>query len=93
MTPTKNAGSDAWRRGNEIYETVLRARVETPENIGKQIVIDADSSDYEIGDNGLAISDAVLARHPDARLIGLRIGYNAVYAIGGVLTRTVDLPR
>lgn len=89
MTPTTNTGSEAWRRGNEIYETVLRARVETPENIGKQIVVDADSGDYEIGDDGIAISRAVRERHPDARLIGLRIGYNAVYAIGGVLTRTV----
>ncbi|MBC8135624.1 MAG: hypothetical protein H8F28_07050 [Fibrella sp.] len=90
MTRTTNTGSDAWQRGNDIYETDLRSRVEMPENIGKQIVIDVESGDYEIGDNGLAISHAVKARHPDARLIGLRIGFDAVYAIGGVLSRTTS---
>ena len=76
------------RRGNAIYKTVLRTRVETPENIGKEIVIDVESGDFEIGDNGLAISHTVLARHPGAALLGLRIGYNAVYSLSGVLIRT-----
>ena len=96
MPHPRISSEDIHRRGNEIYESVLRAQVETPENIGKQIVIDVETGDFEIGEingNGLAISHAVLARHPGAALLGLRIGYNAVYSLGGVLTRTVDLPR
>jgi hypothetical protein len=33
-------------------------------------------------------SQNILLWHPDAALYGLRIGYNAVYTIGGVLRRT-----
>ncbi len=74
------------RRGQELYEQGIRAEVETPENVGKQIVIDVETGEYEIDSDGLAASRRLLARHPGAALYGLRIGYNAVYAIGGALT-------
>lgn len=76
------------RRGKEWYDEVLRDRVETEENIGKQIVIDIETGEYEIDDSGLDASLRMLERKPDAALYGARIGYNAVYAIGGTLTRT-----
>jgi hypothetical protein len=76
------------RRGQELYERQIRQQVETPENIGKQIVIDIETGAYEISDDGLEASRRLLARHPDAALYGLRIGYNAVYTIGGALTPT-----
>lgn len=76
------------RRGQELYETQIRPQVETEANIGKQIVIDIETGEYEIDDDGLAASRRLLSRHPDAALYGARIGYNAVYSIGGALTRT-----
>jgi hypothetical protein len=76
------------RRGQELYEQSIRPRVETEGNIGKQIVIDIETGDYEIDDDGLAASRRLLAKHPGAALYGARIGYNAVYTLGGVLTRT-----
>ncbi len=76
------------RLGQELYDTRLRASLDTPENRGKQLVIDVETGAYEIGDDGLAASRRLLARHPGAALYGLRIGYNAVYALGGVLTPT-----
>jgi hypothetical protein len=75
------------RRGKEWYEVHLRDKVETDENIGKQIVIDIETGEYEIDDSGLDASLRMLQRKPDAALYGARIGYNAVYAIGGTLTR------
>ncbi len=39
------------RRGKELYEKGIRARVETPENIGKLVSIDVETGDYEIGDD------------------------------------------
>ena len=71
------------KRGQEIYENKLRARVETPENFGKIISIDIDTGDYEIDDDLIKAGDRLLARHPGASLYGARIGYDAVYAIGG----------
>jgi hypothetical protein len=76
------------RRGAELYEGQIRRLVETPENIGRQIVIDVETGEYEIDGDGLAASLRLLARSPQASLYGARIGYNAVYALGGVLERT-----
>lgn len=76
------------RRGEELYEKRLRRLVETPENIGREIVIDVETGDYEIDTDGMAASRRLLARHPGAALYGARIGYDAVYTLGGVLERT-----
>lgn len=73
------------QRGQKVYEERIRSLVETPEIIGKQIVIDVETGDFEIDEDGLAASRRLLARHPGAALYGLRIGYNAVYSLGGVL--------
>ena len=78
------------RRGQELYDSKIRAQVETPENIGKQIVMDVETGEYEIDEAGLQASRRLMAKHPDAALYGLRIGYNAVYTIGGVLTPTTQ---
>lgn len=77
------------QRGQDLYEHRIRAVVETPDNVGKQIVIDIETGEYAIDNDGLAASQRLLAKHPDAALYGLPIGYNAVYALGGVLTPTV----
>ena len=78
------------RRGQNLYDRQIRAQVETPENIGKQIVIDVETGEYAIDEDGLKASRRLMARHPDAALYGLRIGYNAVYTIGGVLSPTTE---
>jgi hypothetical protein len=75
------------RRGREIYERIRR-RVETDENIGKLVSIDIETGDYEIGDDAsLEAPRRIRARHPDAAIYTARIGYDAAYAIGGVLER------
>ena len=81
-------GREIAARGQALYDARLRQQVETDENIGKIIVLDVDSGDYEIADEGLTAGHRLKARRPDAALLCLRIGYNAVYSFGGVLTRT-----
>jgi hypothetical protein len=76
------------RRGEALYEQSIRPQVETEANIEKMVIIDVETGDYEIDTDGLAASDRLLARHPDAALYGQRIGYDAVYSFDGVLTRT-----
>src|SRR4051794_28141876 len=78
-------GQEIGRRVQAFYEWHLRHQVETPEKIGREIVIDVESGDYEIDACGLAASQRLMARRPGAPLYGVRVGYNAVYAIGGVL--------
>jgi hypothetical protein len=88
MSHTNLNDQEIAQRGKEIYEKQLRTEVETVENIGKIISIDIKSGDYEIDADLLATCRRLQARHEDAVLWTERIGFNAVYAIGGTLTRT-----
>lgn len=88
MAQTQLSKDEVVQRGIDLYEHQIRDLVETDENIGKQIVIDVETGDYEIDHSGLLASRRLMAKHADAALYGLRIGYDAVYSIGGTLTRT-----
>lgn len=83
------SGDEIADRGEELYEQGIRAQVETEENIGKIISIDIETGDYEIDPDPLKSGLRLLVRHPEAAMYAKRIGYNAVYAIGGTLERTV----
>lgn len=76
------------QRGRKIYQQQLRASIETPENIGKIIAIDLNTGEYEIDKDILAACDRLRAKQPNAITWAERIGYDAVYAIGGTLVRT-----
>lgn len=85
--PANSFESEAlWELGREIYDDHIRPAVEKEENIGKLINIDLDSGDYEIDTdrNSVALTDRLLAKHPNARIIQLRIGYHTVHSFGGV---------
>ncbi len=87
---TKESGEEIGRRGQEIYENRLCALLETDENIGKIVSIDIKSGDYEIADDLLIAGRRLQKRRPEAQMYGKRIGYNAVYAVGGSLARTAQ---
>lgn len=76
------------RRGEALYQQSIRAKVEMRENIGKILSIDIETGDYEIGADPVLTGRRLQAKHPDAAIWTERIGYNAVYALGGTLTRT-----
>ena len=69
-------GAEIGRFGRAHYEKTIRACVETLDNIGKIAVIDVETGDYEVDDEGLASADKLHARRPGAALYGIRIGYN-----------------
>ena len=79
-------------RAETLYQEKIRCKVETDENIGKLICIDIHSGDYEI-EEGLNYLDSILrlrAKHPDAEVCVLRIGYPAAFSRG---FRMQPLPR
>lgn len=78
------------RRGKELYERSIRAKVETVENIGKIISINVETGDYEVGSDLVETSLRLRAKQADAALWGERIGFDAVYAVGGTLVRTAQ---
>jgi len=81
-------GDEISQRGENLYEQSIRAQVETEDNIGKIISIDIETGDYEIDTDVIQAAERLLSRHPQAATWTKRIGYNAVYAVGGTLTRT-----
>jgi hypothetical protein len=88
MPHPRLTGEEIERRGEQLYRDRLREQLETDPNVGKLLSIDVESGDYEIGDDLIATTRRLLMRHPGAAIWTRRIGYNAVYALGGTLTRT-----
>jgi hypothetical protein len=68
-----------------VYQR-LRTQLETPDKIGKMIIIEADSGDYEIDDLGVRAAKRLRARRPGGRYFGIRIGYKHAESFGGGLT-------
>ena len=87
MPHPRYPGDEIGRIGHDLYQKSIRAQVENEGNIGKIVSIDIETGDYEIGDDLLATTNRLMARHPDAAIWSERIGYNAVYAVGGSLQR------
>ncbi|PSF35167.1 hypothetical protein C7H19_17440 [Aphanothece hegewaldii CCALA 016] len=75
------------RRAKQLYESSIRSLVETEENIGKMVIIDIETGDYEVDETGLEAAHNLNALHPFARLFGIRIGYNVAASLGGVMER------
>jgi len=88
MSYPKVSDEEITRRGKELYETSIRTQVETPENIGKIISINVETGEYEIGDDLIVTSLRLRAKQADAAVWAEKIGFNAVYAVGGTLVRT-----
>jgi hypothetical protein len=83
MPQTELSKEEIQKRAEEWYENNLRPIVETGDNVGKIIMIDIESGDYEIDPVSLTAAHRMKAKHPDAVLYAMRIGYDAVYSFGG----------
>ncbi len=88
MTHPKLSGEEITQHGKALYER-LRTQVETENNLGKLIAVNVETGDYEIGDDLIALSHHLQAKQSDAPIWAGRIGFNAVYAIGGTVIKTV----
>jgi hypothetical protein len=82
------ARAEIGRRGKALYEQSIREKVETEENIGKMVIVEVETGDFEIDELGIESARRLRERHPDAHLFGMRIGYNVAESFGGVIERT-----
>jgi hypothetical protein len=87
MSKINQVDTELGSLARELYE-YLRPEVETPHNIGKMIVMDVTSGDYEIDDLGIEASQRLQERHPEATLYAMRIGYKTVESFAGMVERT-----
>lgn len=81
---TRSSTDRAW----ELYYR-LRPQIETPDNIGKLILLDLDSGDYEIAQDelGFAASALLRERNPSPELFAHRIGYKTATSFCGNMER------
>ena len=86
-TTPSSTSTSLGEQARQLYAH-LRDKIETEENIGKFIVLDVESGDYEIDDQGIESSRRLQARHPGALLYALRIGYKTAASFCGGLERT-----
>lgn len=76
------AQSERAKRGNEIFERVVRPEVDAQEDARKFVIIDVETEDYEIDRNARAAFDRLIERRPEARgrtwlrRVGSRYGYH-----------------
>ncbi len=77
----RNSAEETARRGDEIYEREVRARVEAG-NHGKVVAIDIETGAYALDENALGAAKRLRARHPNAEIWFVRVGHRALHRIG-----------
>ena len=75
------------RRAQQMYESGIRQQVHSEDNIGKMVIIDIETGNYEVDENGLISATHLSEKNPTARLFGIRISYNVSASFGGVIER------
>ena len=80
-TPTRPKEEIA-RLGDEIYERDIRPQVEADHH-GEIVAIDVDSGDWAMAENVVTAWEHLASRHPDGGFWFVRVGYPAVYHLGG----------
>lgn len=73
--------AEAAKRGDEIYDRDIRARVE-PKHNDEIVAIDLDTGSWEIDADEDVVSDRLQARLPDAQIMVIRVGSRYVRRFG-----------
>ncbi len=68
-------------QGTDMYERQVRGQVETG-NCGRIVALDVDTGAFEMADDTLTAARQLLARHSDAQIWCVRIGFPAVHHFG-----------
>ena len=69
-------------RGQAIYDQSIRGQVETPENIGKLLMVDILTGGWVMGTDRIEMARRARAKNPHPVLYGVRIGYLVTEKIG-----------
>jgi hypothetical protein len=69
-------------RVKKLYAENIRSIVEHEDNIGKMVVIEAETGEYAVDKSGIHSAIALKTKSPKARLFTIRIGYDVAVAVG-----------
>ncbi|MDB9510951.1 hypothetical protein PN499_07135 [Kamptonema animale CS-326] len=77
------------KRAEKLYDERIRQEVEREENIGKMVIIDIETGEYELdATGGLKSARNLRKKNPNGRFFGIRIGFKVAAAISGIMERT-----
>ena len=85
--PTKARSAEMRAIAENLYENSFRHVVETPENIGKMIIIEVNSKEYALNFTGSVAAAQIYAKKANAELFGIRIGDEVAASLGGAMNR------
>ncbi|MBZ8181800.1 hypothetical protein [Oscillatoria salina] len=77
-------------RAKQFYENGIRQEIESGDNLGKMIVINAETGEYGIDQTGVETALKLKQKNPNARLFTMRIGYDVAVSFGGASERIVE---
>lgn len=81
MVTPRYSREESARRGDAIYDRDIHPRLGA-DDLGKFVLIDIETGDFEIDADELAASDRLLARNPDAQVWFTRAGSRYAYRFG-----------
>ena len=84
------SGEEFTRRAKEIYARVVRPTL-SEEDVGKFVVLDIESEDFEMDPDYHRALNRLLQRRPDAQTWLERVGYVAAHSMSGTLPRREEL--
>lgn len=82
MTQPKPGSAEREQFAAALYREKIRPTL-TDADIGKFVIIDTNSGEYEVDRDDLAASDRLNGRQPNAFGYIMRVGYSAAYFFGG----------
>ena len=82
MTQLKPGSAEREQFAITLYREKIRPTL-TDADIGKFVIIDTNSGEYEVDRDDLAASDRLHGRQPNAFGYIMRVGYSAAYFFGG----------
>jgi hypothetical protein len=74
----------------QLYESSIRQKVESEHNVGKMVIIDIETGEYEVDKTGLQAGRNLTQKNPNARLFGTCIGYDVAASFGGIMKRVKE---
>ena len=80
--PPSRPAEETARLGDAIYERDIRPHVEADHH-GEIVAIDVDSGDWAVAENVTAAWERLVSQHPDGGFWFVRVGFPAVYHLGG----------
>ena len=86
MHHTEISREEVQARAEDIYQKDIRPKYEETHK-GQICIIDIISGDYEIDKHRIDASRKLRERRPNGRTLTIRIGYPAVYTLGGGMRR------